>query len=167
MSANERAFTTRVPRGPYRRNPSEHDLRVLPVPQASAEPARNDVAISRAIHDAMRPLVASHRGFWGADPDISYCVLLFPFGSVVPTRGAMLRPTRLCGASKHLAPFFGADVAPARGPQANGLPAYRGAREFSTRQFEHFQREIEHRLDRQFALSNDASKHHGAPDAEG
>lgn len=78
----------------------------------------------------------------------------------------MLGPPRLSGVSQSLAPFFRADIAPTRGAEANSLPLYWRRREFSARDVEHLQREIQQDLRRQSTLSHDASKRHGSSDAK-
>ena len=78
----------------------------------------------------------------------------------------MFGPARLGSVSESLAPFLRADIAPARGSEANRLPFYWRRREFTTRDVEHFQREIEQDLRRQTALTHDASKRHGSSDTQ-
>jgi hypothetical protein len=88
------------------------------------------------------------------------------FLAALPLLAPLLGPARLSGLPQRFAPFLRADVAPARGAKANCLPIQRCWREFPARDVEELQREIEHDLHWQSALTHDAPKRQGSSDAQ-
>ena len=92
--------------------------------------------------------------------------LLLPLVPLVALSAPRLGPPGLRGLPQSLASFLGTDVAPTSSAEANGLPFYWRRGEFSARDVEHLQCEVEEDLRRKSGLSHDSAERHRSSDAQ-
>ena len=81
-------------------------------------------------------------------------------------RSTRFGPARLGGPAECLASFLRSDIPPPRSAEANGLPLDGRRGEFSTRDVEHLQCEIEQDLRRKSRLPHDSPERHRSSDAQ-
>jgi hypothetical protein len=93
--------------------------------------------------------------------DLLLALVAFVFGSAT-----MLGPASLGSVPERLTPFLRTDVAPTRSAKSYSLPFYWRRGQFTARDVENFQGEIENDFHRQSALTHDALKGHRASDTQ-